>query len=308
MAIFPTTILLATDGSEEAQQAASLAVAISKGTDSELHVVHIEEVPVLAHAYAMPDLHEDLQEENAQGAREFLEEQVKRVEEAGASVAESHLRMGYPADQIIHLGEEIGAGLIVIGSRGHGGIRRLLLGSVSETVVRYAHCPVLVARGTSIETLPTRVVLATDGSEDAGLAAKTAAELSGRMGSELHLVHVGDLRPPTHYPYPPGVRAAMEEDTFAEELAQGTKELELLDRQRGQVEEAGGEIAQIHDRTGPAPREIIALSEEIEAGLIVVGSRGLRGLERLVMGSVSESVVRYAHCPVMVVRGEPGRE
>lgn len=301
MQIFPTKILLATDGSEEAQQAAGLAVEIAKSTDSELHVAHAEEIPVVAHAYTLPDL----KEESSQVARELLDEQVEQVEEAGASVAGQYLRMGYPADEIIRLAEEIGAGLIVTGSRGHGGIKRLLLGSVSETVVRYAHCSVLVVRGERTTTLSTPIILATDGSEDSTLAAQAAVELSNKTGSELHLVHARDATPPTHH-YPQGV--GVDQETFAQEIAQGTNELELLDRQERQVEEAGGEVSETHDRIGPAPREIVTLAEEIEAGLIVMGSRGLRGLERMLMGSVSEGVVRHAHCPVLVVRRDPEQQ
>lgn len=298
MQIFPTRILLATDGFQEAQQAAGLAVEIAKSTDSELHVVHVEDVPVMAEAYAMPDA----QPENEQAARELLDEQAEAMEEAGAAIVERHLRAGRPADEIIDLAEEVGAGLIVTGSRGGGGLQRLLMGSVSETVVRYAHCPVLVVRGKRTTTFPMPIILATDGSEDSALAAKAAVELSNKTGSELHLVHARDVTPPTHY-YPRG--AGVEQHTFAQEVAQGTKELELLDRQARQVEEAGGEISETYDRVGPAPREIVTLAEEIEAGLIVMGSRGLRGLERMLMGSVSESVVRHAHCPVLVVRRDP---
>jgi nucleotide-binding universal stress UspA family protein len=69
------------------------------------------------------------------------------VEEAGGSVKEVHLRIGERRDQaIIHLTEELGAGLIVMGSRGLGGVRRSLMGSVSHSVVRHAHCPVMIVR------------------------------------------------------------------------------------------------------------------------------------------------------------------
>ena len=79
-------------------------------------------------------------------SHQLLDEQVRHIEEAGGTVAEAHLRLGRPDNQIIEVGEEVGAGLIVVGSRGHGGVRRALMGSVSDSVVRHAHCPVLVVR------------------------------------------------------------------------------------------------------------------------------------------------------------------
>ena len=71
---------------------------------------------------------------------------MKRLESAGSSVAQSHLRMGGAAEEIVALGEEMEAGLIVMGSRGREGIRRALMGSVSDAVVRHAHCPVMIVR------------------------------------------------------------------------------------------------------------------------------------------------------------------
>jgi nucleotide-binding universal stress UspA family protein len=75
-----------------------------------------------------------------------LAEQVERIKGDGANVAEAHLREGPAVDEILDLAEEVGADLIVIGSRGLGAISRALLGSVSESVVKHAHCPVLVVR------------------------------------------------------------------------------------------------------------------------------------------------------------------
>lgn len=86
------------------------------------------------------------------------------------------------------------------------------------------------------------------------------------------------------------------------------REIEILDRQLREVEEAGRETVHKHHRVGSPATQIVAVSEEIEAGLIVMGSRGLRGLERMVIGSTSESVVRHAHCPVVVVRQESEQE
>jgi len=71
---------------------------------------------------------------------------VKKIKEAGGAVQEAHLRRGRKDQEIVRLAEEIGAGLIVLGSRGRGGVRRALMGSVSDSVVRHAHCPVMVVR------------------------------------------------------------------------------------------------------------------------------------------------------------------
>ena len=79
-------------------------------------------------------------------ARERLEEIVRRIEASGGVVRRSHLKGGEPDAEIVALGEEIGAGLIVMGGRGLGGMRRALIGGVSDSVVRHAHCPVMVVR------------------------------------------------------------------------------------------------------------------------------------------------------------------
>ncbi len=149
MSIFPTRILLATDGSKEAELAAATAADLAESTDSELHVVHVGET--LGPGYsgyvgyeegALPSAQEELERQ----AREVLEAQVERITVAEGARVQSHMRLGRPDKEIVALGEEIGAGLIVMGSRGQGGIRRALMGSVSESVVRHAHCPVLVVR------------------------------------------------------------------------------------------------------------------------------------------------------------------
>ena len=142
MAIFPAKILLATDGSEAAEVAAQTAIELANETGSELHVVCVEEVPVTAGVYAAHGVPTPASEED----RELLDGQVRQIEGAGGKVAEAHLRQGRPAQEIIELSEEIGAGFIVVGNTGLGELERLVLGSVSETVVRNASCPVLVVR------------------------------------------------------------------------------------------------------------------------------------------------------------------
>ncbi len=141
MSIFPTRILLATDGSEEARLAATTAADLNKSTDSELHVVYVGEL--------RPTFLAQTEQEPAEGEREaqrLLDEQVRRVEEAGGTVEEAHLRLGRADEEIVDLADSLGIGLIVMGSRGRGRIRRALMGSVSDSVVRHAHCPVTIVR------------------------------------------------------------------------------------------------------------------------------------------------------------------
>jgi len=141
MSIFPTKILLATDGSAEAQLAATTAADLHKSTDSELHVVYVGELrpTFLAQTEVEPA---ELERE----ARRLLDEQVRRVEEAGGTVQEAHLRLGRADEEIVDLADSLGIGLIVMGSRGRGRIRRALMGSISDSVVRHAHCPVTIVR------------------------------------------------------------------------------------------------------------------------------------------------------------------
>ena len=199
-----------------------------------------------------------------------------------------------------------------MGSRGLGGVRRLLMGSVSDSVVRHAHCPVLVVRTARQEEetasiFPTKILLATDASEEATLAARTAADIADKTGAELHIVHARLMLPWADYPTAAGAQSSSPVD--AEEAREMVTR--WLDDQVERIEAEGGSVAQAHLRLGrpeegivTVAEEIVNLAQEIGASLIVVGSRGLGGLKRALMGSVSDSVVRHAHCPVLVVRAE----
>jgi nucleotide-binding universal stress UspA family protein len=149
MSIFPTKILLATDGSEEARQATQAAAELSKETGSEVHIAYVLPSPSELrghHLYSQEVMRSVL--EQAEGeANSFLEEQAKQLGASGGKVGETHLRAGEPDKEIVKLSEELGVGTIVIGSRGLGAVRRALMGGVSESVVRHAHCPVFVVRG-----------------------------------------------------------------------------------------------------------------------------------------------------------------
>ncbi len=157
MSIFPTKILLAIDGSEDAQLAATTAVDVANSTDSELHIVHARlALPWTTGYYSATEPSTTSigsEEEARQRVLQWLDDQVERIEAGGGSVTQAYLRLGRPdegaitvAEQIVNQAEEIRAGLIVVGSRGLGGIRRALMGSVSDSVVHHAHCPVMVVR------------------------------------------------------------------------------------------------------------------------------------------------------------------
>jgi nucleotide-binding universal stress UspA family protein len=146
MTIFPTTILLATDGSREAELAATTAADLAQMTNSELHVLTVGPDYPLYELPEHPAGFEDVLRENRREAKEMLEQQAKRIEESGGTVKETHLREGRAEEEIVEVAEEIGAGLIVMGSRGQGRLRRALMGSVSDAVVRHAHCPVTIVR------------------------------------------------------------------------------------------------------------------------------------------------------------------
>ena len=148
MSVFPTTILLATDGSDEGKLATQAATELSRDTGSELHVVYVLPSPaqLIGHHLYPDDVRESLIGGAERDAETFLKDQAEQIGSDGGKVAETHLRSGDPDKEIIRAAESLGVGLIVIGSRGLGALSRALIGSVSDSVVKHAHCPVLVVR------------------------------------------------------------------------------------------------------------------------------------------------------------------
>ena len=154
------------------------------------------------------------------------------------------------------------------------------------------------------ELLGTKILLATDGSEEAELATRAAVEMCEGTGSELHIVYVE--------PLPDFMKNGHGTPGFDRELYEMIEEeaRETLRKLVWRVKVAGGTVAKAHLGMGAVAEEIVAFADELEVGLIIVGSRGLRRIRRTLAGSVSESVFRHARCPVMVVRAKgnpPGR-
>ena len=293
--------MLATDGSPEAERAAGTAMMLSEKLGAELHLVYVEPMPdplSWPEARVMsPHLQEDISERAEEQALAKLESETEQVRGMGGKISGAHARAGRPDAEIVRAAEELGAGLVVIGNRGLGPVRRAVLGSVSRSVVHHAHCSVLVVRDE--HHLPGRLLLAVDGSRQARAATEAAVEISSSTGSGLHVVFV---MPTAEHLYGPhfysgeikqSIRGQAEDDVRV-----------FLDEQVGWIEANGGEVENTHMAVGRPDAEIVKLAEELGAGLTLVGSRGLGGVRRALVGSVSDSVVRHAHGPVLVVRSE----
>lgn len=295
MNAFPNKILLATDGSPDAALATRAAIDLSKSTDAELHVVHVGRS---LSAYARPaSMPRDYSLLFAREAEELLEEQIESIRHTGGEITHAHLRFGRPADEILELAEELGAGLVVLGSRGVGPVDRLVMGSVSEEVVHHAHHPVLVVRGGEESWPPASIVFGDDTSGEATEAGELAASIGRLFGAEGYVVHA----------YPALPRISEEEDAFdARIVEEAFRQAErALEERAAGLEGALGRPPEVRVAVGDPAGLILGVSREVEPALIAVGSRGLgmrerarRGYTRL--GSVSTKVVRAARGPVLV--------
>jgi nucleotide-binding universal stress UspA family protein len=270
---FPTKILLTTDGSEGSAQATTAAVDIAKRSGSELHLIHVwHDVHThRAHAFVKREL-------QRQG-REILDQEEQRIGEMGGTVARSCLREGRTFAEVIKLSNELDAGLLLVGSHGYRGLRRMLMGSQSEDIVHHAHRPVLVVRGGENVWPPARIVAGDDFSEDAGKAAELAANLGKLFDAPMLLVHA----------VPPQSQASGE--AVEAKLEDRAGELGGILEEQPQARVAAGDSAEV----------LIEAAQEGEGPtLVVVGSRGLGRVGRLRLGSVSTKVVRAGLDAVLV--------
>jgi nucleotide-binding universal stress UspA family protein len=290
---FPEKILLSTDGSEDAALAGRAAADLAKSTGARLHVVHAWN-PEIRRAYEMT-LPEPLKEWCEQQATQLLAKEVEHIEEAGGKVTEEHLARGRPVDVILDLCEQLGSVLVVMGSRGLGPVRRILIGSVSEGVVHHAHSPILVMRGGAWAWPPHRVVVGMDFSEDARAAGELASIIGKHYGTRGVLVRT----------YP--------EIVHWTELEQDRRELydhlieDLLASEKRALEARAAELAEllcrrpeVEVKVGDAAEAILKAAGDEESALIAVGSRGFGAIGRARLGSVSTKVLRAARGPVLV--------
>lgn len=291
MSVVPMKILLATDGSEDAALAARAAAEISARSGSELYLVHAWQAsPQLADTTPTEAYLSKLYDDRAE---ELLEGETKRLRRSGVEVSGAYRRLGSPADEIVDLADELDADLILVGSRGLGAVRRLVLGSVSEGVVHHAPCPVLVLRGGDEAWPPRRVVVGDDGSEAAKKAGDLGALIAGLFDAEVVLVRA--------YENPTGPIGGWS--------AQDRRELDEARLQEEQtLEERAGRLGSLGKKrpetrltdTEPTLAMLLAAEDDEEGALLALGSRGLGAARRALLGSVSTKVLRVARGPVLV--------
>jgi len=292
-----TKVLLATDGSRGATLAMRAAADVSCKTGAELHVVHVfpDVLPPSRPGSTMSDDYSRLAEEQA---RELLRKQGWKARVDGGEVAGEHIREGKPAQEINTLAEELDVGLVVVGSRGAGWVKRLVTGSVSEGLVHGASCPVLIVRGGEGAWPPARVVVGDDGSEAAERADVLAAKIASLFGAEVVLVRAYE-----NPPEPVGGWSAQDRRELDEALRRGREDLEERAERLAALTQRRTGTKLIETKAAPA-MSLVAGKRDEGRTLLAVGSRGLGTLDRVLSGSVSTKVLRAAHGPVLVVPSE----
>jgi nucleotide-binding universal stress UspA family protein len=278
-------ILVATEYSPSSELALETAVALATQVGAELVVLHVFEQGGLAFPFPLPEGVRD-------AARARLDQTVAglRVRMLNASGV---LREGAAWDQICTAAADLGADLVVVGTQGRRGLPRWVMGSVAERVVRLSPVPVLTVRSSSDVAILAggmdrfRHILApTDFSEASRRGVETATSLALDLGTSLTLAHVYEL---------PSAASYLFEGLAGEAEAEVGRLLEAeLARVRGRVPGVEGIV-----RRGDPWRGILDAAKERSADLVVMSTHGLHGLQRLLLGSVTEKIVRLSPIPVL---------
>jgi nucleotide-binding universal stress UspA family protein len=295
MASIPTKILVATDFSTTAESAERLALRTAHNLGADLHLLHVRVIlddPLMAEEKHLQI--ERLMSSVDDATREALDRD--HLNRPDVSVQTHLVRSTSAAEAITETTAELGCDLIVMGTHGRRGIKHLLLGSVAENVVRSVHVPVLTVRP-KIDVSkfgPNHILVTHDFSDRSAEAVRIAGAWAEALGAELTLLHVVE---PVVYP-----------DYYAINMASGDTMTRLRDRAVTALDRAASEIlgAQPVNTTvliGRAAETIIVEAEASGIDLVVMGTRGLSGLEQLVLGSVAESVLRRCPVPLLTVSG-----
>lgn len=229
--------------------------------------------------------------------RRISEELVRRTSSVTGRKAtdfEALLEDGNPYAAIVAGAEKCRADLVVVGSHGATGIARVLLGSVADKVVHYAHCPVLIARPGKHAR---RILVATDFSEPSLPAVSLAIRESRRTGAALTVLHCIETMT--------SIRGVELGGLWPREMEHRAEHEQSRRNADASLEEVLARHEAVGDRrvvAGSPAAAIVAACDEIQPDLLVVGTRGRTGLRRVVLGSVAEAVARLAPCSVLIVR------
>jgi len=294
MTTIPQRILVPTDFSSSANGALSLAVRLARRIGAELHVLHVR---VLLEAPYLASEQQRQIEKLLASCDERAHAQLHRDgdEDTQKTSVLTHVVRGVSAPEaIVETCSELGCSLIVMGTHGRRGLKHLLLGSVAEAVVRTSSVAVLTVhprpqpRPTEID----QILVPHDFSDHSRAAVDVAADWSRALDARVTLLHVIE---PVVYP-----------EFYAVDLMPDETMLRLRDRSRAALEQIaleafGGHVDDCLVASGSAGETIVRIAEERGAALVVMGSRGLTGLEHLLLGSVAEAVLRRCPTPLLTV-------
>jgi nucleotide-binding universal stress UspA family protein len=299
-----TKILVGVDFGPESDAAVAHAAAVARSTGAEIVLLHActvpEPVPTIdpipaGLAEYRARIEADLQVGEARLAR------TEASLRAEGLLCSHRLDDGFPDATLADVAKDIGAELTVVGSHGHTGLRWLLLGSVSQQVVRLTERDVLVARGQPTRGGYRKICVATDFTPSSERAIEAAIDLA-HLGAEIDVVHFWHV-PPQLGVYEPIRLTHGDEWTgpIGEELA-ARGEAMIEGHRRPGVELS---FRAIYEPVVPGLLELLARERY---DLVAMGSHGRRGLRRLVLGSVSEETARRGPCSVLVVHDRADAE
>jgi nucleotide-binding universal stress UspA family protein len=274
-------VLVGVDRSECGQWALDWAIQDAAARASVLTVAHVVDLPRVADV----PLSSELLDAATRQGRQMLDAVVGRSRRThpGLEIS-SRLASGSPAAQLLLLAAD--ADQAVLGSRGHGGFASLVLGSTAAQVAAHASCPVVVVRGSATAGGP--VLVGVDGSDRSEAALDYGFAFAARHGLPLHAMHI--------YPN----YATMLAYPMLLDMEQVRADAEYVLSQtldRWSAKHPDVPVTSLAGEGTPA-RRLAEASED--ASLLVVGSRGHGGFAGMLLGSVSQAVVRHAHCPVAV--------
>ncbi len=295
-------ILLAVDGSVSSDRATELVGSFALPPDSLIRVVSVQQpyVDVLAMSWASvgdaAGINETEEQIDARHLREAVERAERVLDKTGVKV-EGFLLRGRPASAIVDEARAMASDLVVVGSRGHGTIATMVLGSTASEIVDHAPCPVLVARGNSLGS----IAFANDGSRSARSAEALFTSWPIFAGLPVSVVTVAEVSVPVAAGFTPGL--------YEQVLASYTKSVdEAREEVRAEADTAAGRLGDAGFDARPVvlegdpAAEIVRFAAERGVGTIVMGTRGHTGLTRLVLGSVARNVLLHAPSSVLVVR------